>query len=65
MAVEAGVDLTAIEELGQVFKWVDLALSKVGRVHDSFPVLVGETRRSNKNIHNPFNDLERYLNLWR
>jgi hypothetical protein len=40
MAVEAGVDLAAVEELRQKLQRVHLPPFQVGRINNSFPIFV-------------------------
>lgn len=65
VAVKRGVDLAAVHKLSQIFKRMDLPPLEIRRIHHSFPVLVGETRRPDKNIHNLFNNLARLPDLRR
>src|SRR6185312_4470134 len=51
VSVEAGVDLTAIKELRQVFKRVNLALLQVRWIDDAFPVFVREAGGADVNRH--------------
>src|SRR5262245_32051997 len=43
VAVKTGVDLAAIEELGQIFERMELAPLQVGRIDHVLPVFIGKS----------------------
>jgi hypothetical protein len=52
MAVKRGIDLTAIDELRQIFQRMDLPFLQIGWLNNSFPVFVGKSGSADKDIHN-------------
>jgi hypothetical protein len=51
VSVKGRIDLTTINELGQIFQWTDLPLLEVRRIDDTLPVLIGKPGGTDKNVH--------------
>src|ERR1051326_9045227 len=49
--VKRSIDFTAIDELCQIFKRMDLLFLEIAWIDNSLPVFVGKTAGSEENIH--------------